>query len=70
MVIVLILLILFHHRDTIPEVYLILFNLTLYLKLPYWMRNSFCLQVLYIYMSCKPRYLVKLHNVTLLITFI
>jgi len=29
MVILLILLILFHHRDTLPEAYLIFFNLTL-----------------------------------------
>jgi len=42
MVILLILLILFHHRDTIPEVYLIFFNLTFYLKLSYWMRTFFC----------------------------
>jgi len=35
MVILLILLIWFHHMDTILAVLLVFFNLTLYLKLPY-----------------------------------
>jgi len=49
MVILLILLILFHHRDIILEVYLILFNLTLYLKSPYWVRTIFCRFYAYTY---------------------
>jgi len=51
MVILLILPILFHHRDTIPQVYFILFNLTLYLKLPYWIRTLFCRFYAY---TCSP----------------
>jgi len=39
MVILLILLILFNHRDTILEVILIVLHLILYLKLADWMRN-------------------------------
>jgi len=40
MVILPILLILLHHRDTIPEVYLICFNLTLYLKSLFSVSNN------------------------------
>jgi len=43
MMILLILLILFHHREIILEVLLIFLNLTIYVKLPYWMRTIFCI---------------------------
>jgi len=54
MVILLSLLILFHHRDIIHEVYYIFFNLTLYLKLSYWMRTIFCR--FYAYTCCPVNY--------------
>ena len=40
-VILFILLIWFHHMDTILVVLLVVFNLTLYLMWPYWMRTIF-----------------------------
>jgi len=47
-VILLILLIWFHHMDTIPVVLLVCLNITLYLKLPYRMRT-----ILFRFYACK-----------------
>ena len=59
----------FHHMDTILVVLLVFLNLTLYLKLPHWIRTNLWRFYAYTFSPRKLRYLVKLHTFTLLITF-